>query len=235
MNMMIEQEKSLIPACDVDLDRFELIVKETAHIPIISAYKIGFMLAMEAGLPKVCEAARRHTAKPLIYDHQKAATDIPDTGKAFMHVCKKAGIDAVILFPQAGPETERAWIEAAKAEGLGAIVGGLMTHKCYTRGDGGYIADEAVIEIYLNAVKQGVTDFVVPGTNPEAIRKIREMLEHQKIEPVLYSPGLVTQGGDMKKALSAAGKRWHAIVGRAIYSAKNIHKAVEEISESLRA
>lgn len=234
MTKIISQEKSLIPACDVDADRFEVIVKATAHIPVISAYKIGFMLAMEIGLRKACEIARRHTTKPLIYDHQKAGTDIPDTGKAFMRICKKSGIDAVILFPQAGPETERAWIEAAKEEGLGVIVGGLMTHKGYTRGDGGYIADEAIIDMYLNAVKLGVTDFVVPGTNPEAIHKIREMLEHQKIEPVLYSPGLVAQGGDIKAALAAAGKRWHAIVGRAIYGAKNIHTAVEEIASSLR-
>ncbi len=234
MTKIISQDKSLIPACDVDADRFEVIVKETAHIPIISAYKIGFMLAMEIGLPKACEIARRHTTKPLIYDHQKAGTDIPDTGKAFMHVCKKSGIDAVILFPQAGPETERAWIEAAKGEGLGVIVGGLMTHKGYTRGDGGYIADEAIIEMYLNAVRLGVTDFVVPGTNPEAINKIREMLEHQKINPILYSPGLVAQGGNISEALKAAGGHWHAIVGRAIYGAKNIHAAVEELSQFLK-
>lgn len=231
--MIISQERSIIPACDVHLDRFEILVKETAKMPVIGGYKIGFMLGLEAGLPRVCEIARRHTSKPLIYDHQKAGTDVPDTGKAFAYTCKKAGVNAVILFPQAGPETEKAWIEAAKEEGLGVIVGGLMTHKGYTRGEGGYIADEAVIEMYLNAVKSGVKDFVVPGTNPAAIEKIRVMLEHQKIEPVLYSPGLVAQGGDVPAALKAAGKRWHAIIGRAIYGAKNIHQAVEELAALL--
>ena len=203
-------------------------------MPSVSAYKIGFMLALEIGLPKAVEMARIHTTKPLIYDHQKAGTDIPDTGKPFAHVCKQSGINAIILFPQAGPETERAWIEAAKEEGLGVIVGGLMTHKKYTRGEGGYIADEAVIEMYLNAVKLGVTDFVVPGTNPQAIEKIRVMLEHQGIEPTLYSTGFGAQGGDLSTAAKALGTRWHAIVGRAIYGAKNVRHAVEDLSALLK-
>jgi orotidine-5'-phosphate decarboxylase len=228
--MIISRDKSIIPACDVHLDRFETLVKETANIPVIGGYKIGFMLGLDTGLSRVCEIARRHTSKPIIYDHQKAGTDIPDTAKSFAFTCKKAGVNAVILFPQAGPETEKAWIEAAQEEGLGVIVGGLMTHKGYTRGEGGYIADEAVIEMYLNGVKSGVTDFVVPGTNPQAIEKIRVMLEHEKIEPVLYSPGLIAQGGDVEEAKRAAGNRWHAIIGRAIYGAKNIQKAVEELA-----
>ena len=232
--MIIKQERSIIPACDVELDRFETLIKESKDHPMIGGYKIGFKLALENGLPKVCEIARKYTAKPLIYDHQKAGTDVPHTSKAFAYTCKKSGIDAVILFPQAGPCTEQAWIEAAREEKLGVIVGGLMTHEKYTRGDGGYIADEAVIEMYLNAVGQGVTEFVVPGTKPQMIEKIRVMLEHEKIEPILYSPGLGAQGGDVKEALKAAGKHWHAIVGRSIYAAKNIHKAVDEIAALLQ-
>ncbi len=65
---------------------------------------------MGHGLPAVIIAARKHTDKPIIYDHQKAGTDIPDTGRNFARVVKKAGVDTVIFFPQAGPETARAWI-----------------------------------------------------------------------------------------------------------------------------
>jgi len=232
--MIINGNRSLIVACDCSAHRFEWVLKETCHMSAVGAYKIGFLLAMEIGLPRVTEMVRQLTTKPLIYDHQKAGTDIPDTGKAFAHVCKKSGMDAIILFPQAGPETERAWIEAAKEEGLGVIVGGLMTHKGYTRSEGGYIADEAVIEMYLNAVKVGVTDFVVPGTNPAAIEKIRLMLEHQGIKPVLYSTGFGAQGGDVQKATSAMGNNWHIIAGRAIYAAKNVRSAVEDLSVLLK-
>jgi len=232
--MIINEDRSLIVACDCSAHRYEWVLKETCHLSSVSAYKIGFILAMEIGLPKAVEMARNHTNKPLIYDHQKAGTDIPDTGKAFARVCKQSGINAIILFPQAGPETERAWIEAAKEEGLGIIVGGLMTHKKYTRGEGGYIADEAVIEMYLNAVKLGITDFVVPATNPQAIEKIRVMLEHSGIKPVLYATGFGVQGGDLKTAAVALGDRWHAIIGRAIYAAKNVRHAVEDLSTLLK-
>lgn len=227
--MIIKQSKSIVPACDVPLERLGALVAATADISEIGAYKIGMVLAIEAGLPRAVEVIRKHSDKPIIYDHQKAGTDIPDTGHPFARACRRAGVDAVILFPQAGPVTERAWIRAAKEEGLGVVVGGLMTHQSYTQGEGGYICDQAVLDMYLNAAKEGVEEFVVPGTKIEAIHKIREMLEHQGIKPAFYSPGLIKQGGDIRAACDAAGERWHAIVGRALYGADDIHAAAREM------
>jgi orotidine-5'-phosphate decarboxylase len=231
--MIIERDRSIVPACDVSEDELDKLVKATADVQGVGAYKVGMVLAMSIGLPRTVEIVRRHTDKPIIYDHQKAGTDIPETGHPFMRVCREAGVDAVILFPQAGPVTETAWIRAAKEEGLGVIVGGLMTHQCYTEGEGGYLADQKVLDIYLNALKEGVTEFVVPGTKIEAIHKVREMLEHEGAEPTFYSPGLIKQGGDIKAAAEAAGKRWHAIVGRALYGADDMHKAAEELVRCL--
>ena len=231
--MIISRERSLIPACDVSIERLHDLVRETADIPEIGAYKLGMVLALSAGLPKAVDAVRKYTDKPIIYDHQKAATDIPDTGRAFAKVCKSAGVDAVILFPQAGPATERAWIRAAREENLGVIVGGLMTHAEYTEGEGGYISDKSVLDMYLNALKEDVTDFVVPGTKTEAVHKIREMLEHEGITPTFYSPGLIRQGGDVKEVMKAAGSKWHAIIGRALYEAKNINAAALELAKNL--
>lgn len=231
--MIIEQARSIIPACDCGAERYEALVKATAGIPAVGAYKLGFFLALSIGLPRAVEIARRYTKKPLIYDHQKAATDIPDTGKAFAKVCKDAGINAVILFPQAGPETERAWIDYALSEELGVIVGGLMTHKKYVRSEGGYIADDAIIEMYEKAANLGVNDYVVPGNNPEAIKKIRAMLEREHSHPVFYSPGFVAQCGTITDAAKAAGERYHAIVGRAIYEAEDMGAAAKELCSHL--
>lgn len=231
--MIIEQPRSVIPACDCDVERYEALVKVTADISGIGGYKLGFVLSLSIGLPRAVEIARRYTKKPLIYDHQKAATDIPDTGMPFARLCKDAGIDAVILFPQAGPETERAWIDYARGEDLEVIVGALMTHKKYVRSEGGYIADEAIIEMYEKAANFGVNDYVVPGNNPEAIRKIRAMLTREYAHPVFYSPGFVAQGGTITEAAKAAGESYHAIVGRAIYEAKDMRKAAEEMCSHL--
>lgn len=225
MKKIIKSAKSIIPACDVSLDLYEDIVKETADLDCVGGYKIGFVLGLTYGLPKIVELTRKYSDKPVIYDHQKAGTDIPDTGVKFVQTCKDAGIDAIIIFPQAGPETEKAWIKAALDSDMGIIVGGLMSHPAYVRSEGGFLADEAILEMYLNAADLGVTDFVVPGNRPDDIKKIRSELVNKGITPIFYSPGLLTQGGKIEDASDAAGDYWHAIVGRGIYKSGNIRDA----------
>src|SRR3989338_8617718 len=112
---IIKLKKSIIPSCDVDsLDRLKRLVKETCSVNGVGAYKIGFEIVIPFGINNVISAIREITDLPIIYDHQKAGTDIPDTGDKFMKACKEADVDAVIIFPQAGPITEEAWIGAAK-------------------------------------------------------------------------------------------------------------------------
>jgi hypothetical protein len=105
MQRIIQRDRSIIPACDVDLKRFEEIVKATRDLPKVGAYKISAALALSSGLPEVIRIARKHTDKPLIYDHQKAGTDIPETGKVFAQTLKACGVDALIIFPLSGPAT----------------------------------------------------------------------------------------------------------------------------------
>jgi orotidine-5'-phosphate decarboxylase len=231
---IIKIPRSVIPACDVeDIKKFEEIVQETAGIEKIGAYKIGFELALQYSLPKIVKTARKFTDKPIIYDHQKAGTDIPDTGKSFAKTCKKAKLDAAILFPQAGPETEKAWINALKEQGIGVIIGGEMTHKGYLETENGYILSEAPKRMYELAVSLGVNDFVVPGNKPEKISYYKGFIESKGAKPVFYSPGLIAQGGKISDSAKAAGKNWHAIVGRALYEAQDIKKAALELVKEI--
>ena len=184
------------------------------------------------GLGRWVETARKHTNKPLIYDHQKAGTDIPEMGMRFARVCKS--VDAVILFPQAGPITEREWIHAAKDEGLGVIVGGEMTHKGYLSNDGGFINTESPSEMYRIAAEEGVCDFVVPGNKPEKISLYKNLITQCGVQqPIFYSPGFISQGGLVKDAIKAAGENYHPIVGRAIYDAKNIAEVTAQFVQQL--
>ena len=232
MGGIISRDKSIIPACDVVyLEDLEKLVDATCNVEGIGGYKIGFGLALRYGLPVVCEAIRNWTDLPIIYDHQKAATDTPHTGELFAKTCKDAGLDAIILFPQAGPETEKAWIKACKDEKLGVIVGGEMTHPSYVESDGGWIDDMALAKIYTIAKEAGITDFVIPGNKPDRIKVYANMLKD--VEPVFYSPGLVAQGGEITESAKAAGERWHAIVGRGIYKARDMEKAAKELSSQL--
>lgn len=231
---VIGRDRSVIPACDVEtLEQFEELVKQTANVDGIGGYKIGFELGLGYGLPAVVSAARKHTDKPIIYDHQKAGTDIPDTGKNYAKVMKKSGVDTVIFFPQAGPETERAWIYHALDNGLNVIVGGRMTHPAYAVSEGGFITDEGALDMYRIAARAGVNNFVVPGNKPEVIKQVREVVEAEGVSPVFYAPGFVAQGGKIEAAAKVAGDRFHGIVGRGIYQAKDMHTAAVEHTSQL--
>ncbi len=225
---IIKLRRSIIPSCDVDsLKKLRELVTATHDVEGVGGYKIGFELVILAGMNEVVKTIREVSNLPVIYDHQKAGTDIPEMGSHFMNACKRSGADAVIIFPQAGPQTERAWIAAAQKARLPIIVGGEMTHEGYLQQDGGFIGDDAPIKIYELAGSLGVTDFVVPGNKPFKIEFYRKFLEARKISPVFYSPGLIAQNGDITASAKAAGDNWHAIIGRGIYQAKDMRKAAQ--------
>jgi orotidine-5'-phosphate decarboxylase len=186
-------------------------------------------------LPRVVEVTRRYTTKPILYDHQKAGTDIPDTGKPFARLLKQAGVDCGILFPQAGPVTMRAWVEALREEGVGVMVGGWMSHAGYVQSQGGFLADEALVRLYQEAARLGVVDYVMPGNQPAVIQRLREVVRNEGIEPALYMPGFVAQGGSLQAAAEVAGPRWHGIVGRGIYEAADPIEALDSLWKQFQA
>lgn len=228
---IIKLKKSIMPSCDVDsLEKLGRLVKATCSVKGIGAYKIGFELVIPFGMGNVVKTIRKFTKLPIIYDHQKAGTDIPEMGTKFVKACRL--VDAVILFPQAGPETEAAWIKSAQQAKMNVVIGGEMTHQAYLREAGGFIDDNAPRRMYEIAASMGVSDFVIPGNKPEKSMEYAELIKSKIKNPVFYSPGLVAQGGnisDLAKRLDS----WHAIVGRAIYEAKDMKKAAEEMAKEL--
>lgn len=230
---IIAKDRSVVIACDVpDIEKFEEIVRETSDIEAVGAYKIGSGLALNYGLAKIVDTTKKYTDKPIIYDHQKAGTDIPDTGKNFARACKKAGVDAVILFPQAGPETERAWIYHALTNELKVIVGGRMTHPAYSVSEGGWILDDGTFDMYRIAAQIGINNFVVPGNKPEVIEKVKEIVEAEGVSPVFFAPGFIAQGGKIEEVAKKL-ERWHAIIGRGIYEARDTKQAALDYTSQL--
>jgi orotidine-5'-phosphate decarboxylase len=226
------KKRSIIPALDCSLQKAVEIAINT-HTDV-HAYKIGFQLALAHGLPKVVHALRGSCQEEicLIYDHQKGGTDIPETGDAFMEVCKASGIDAVILFPLTGPSTQNQWIKEATKYDMDIIIGGEMTHPNFlnTVGEDGYISANAPKWIYENALAMGVKHFVVPGNKPDRVEYYRSILGG---EVTFYSPGLVTQGGSIETSGKVAGEKWHCIVGRALTKSDNIRKTIRELTANL--
>lgn len=224
MNRLIAADRSIVVAADVGIDDLHTLAGDLSDAPGIGAFKVGFTAGLDdEGLFGVVSTIRAWSENiPIIYDHQKAGTDILDTGESFARVVKRAGCDAAILFPLAGPETQSAWTKACQDEGLRVIVGGMMTHPRFLASEGGYISDDAPMRIYERAYDDGVRDFVVPGTVERLphMRRIciflRGLAREEEID--FYSPGLITQGGSISECGKIAGKRFHSIVGRAITS-----------------
>jgi orotidine-5'-phosphate decarboxylase len=204
------------------------VARAIADHPFVSSFKVGFSLGLGEGLPTVVRALREFTDKPIVYDHQKAATDIPDTGSLFAKTMRRAGITEAILFPQAGPTTLSSWIKALHDEGIVPVVGAIMTHATYLQSEGGYLRDDFAAEVFARAAEVGVRKFVVPLTKPERIQILRF-----PDDAVFYSPGFGAQNGDPHAF--PAQQEHHLISGRALFAAKDPRAYVAETARALLA
>lgn len=224
MSNLISLQRSVIPACDVSsLNKLREMVEATCSLPGIGGYKVGLELIIPFGIRRVMAEMQMlwaNSSLPVIYDHQKGGTDIPDLGPKFASALAGAGVDAAILFPFGGAATERAWIQACQDVGLTVLVGAEMTQKEFFEEEGGFIAQSAPGKIFEIAASMGVTDFVVPGNKTHKVESYRKLLEASVgvNNLTLYAPGFVSQGGDITETGQVAGDNWHAIVGSAIYN-----------------
>jgi orotidine-5'-phosphate decarboxylase len=234
MKRLINLDKSIIPSCDVpDLEDLTKLVKNTCNVKGIGGYKVGLELVISYGLEKVVQTIKSHTSLPVIYDHQKGGTDIPNLGIKFAQACKRSGADAVILFPFGGKATEETWIKACNDNDLPVIVGAHMTQKQFLFSEKGFIADEAPQKIFEIALKNNVTDFVVPGNKADLVFKYKKQFDSSAKKYVLYAPGFISQGGKISECGHIAGNYWHAIVGSAIYNAEDMQKAATELAREI--
>ena len=228
---MFDIDHGVIVACDVKtLEELKNLVAATAPVKGIVGYKLGFILGLNYGLANAVETIKEITDLPVIYDHQKASTDIPDMGKEFAAVMKNSGVDSAIIFPQSGPITQESFIKSLINEKIIPMVGGEMTHPSYLTKDGGYLRDDAPEEMYKNGAKAGAEFFIVPGNKPEPIRKYAELLS-KLTDPKFCFPGIGRQGGDIEAAFKACGTSAYAIIGSSIYKAPDPRKAAEEFCE----
>ena len=75
------QSLGLVPALDLEtLDDLKRVVDATCDIDEVIEYKLGMHAVLHIGLFNAVKAIREFTDKPVIYDHQKAGADMPDSG-----------------------------------------------------------------------------------------------------------------------------------------------------------
>ncbi len=231
----LKKSKGIIVAADVstiaDLGQLAGI---SSQVPEVVAIKVGFSLALRYGLPSVVSSVNEVCTLPVIYDHQKAATDIPAMGKPFAKICHESGVQGVIFFPQAGPKTLEAFVSSAFDLGLVPIVGLAMTHEAYLQSEGGYIDDNAPELICKIAIANGVRNFVLPGTKPDITKNFSKNFLTPIQPAIIMMPGIGSQGGSIDHAFEAAkGHYPFAIIGSAIYNAPDPQKALEKFATEM--
>ena len=238
MRNIIPAEKSLIVAMDVEGAWFYDLVTALELVESIGAVKFGF-LQLNTGLESCVELARRTLGEiPIVYEHQKIGSGVTDGDFKFAKTLKRAGVDAVIIYPFTGPTTQQDWTKSLQDEGLAVLIGGVMTHGKFLLSEGGYVADEAVLKIYSLAIAQGVEHFVIPGNKLHWVTQIKQLLDDE-LGPgkyALYGNGFVRQGGDLVSCMNLVDHKLHAIIGSAIYHCKNVEdmrKAAVQFSNQL--
>ncbi len=239
VQQIIHADKSLIVAMDVDGAWFYDLVAALELVENIGAVKFGFF-QLNIGLESCIELVRNTLGDvPIIYEHQKIGSGVTEAGSKFAKTLKRAGVDAVIIYPFTGPKIQEDLTKSLQDEGLGVFVGGVMTHGNFLVSEGGYVADEAVLKIYSLAIEQGVEHFLVPGNKLHWAKSIKTLLDHElgPGEYALCANGLIRQGGDLLSCMELVDSRFHAIIGSAIYDHKNIEdmrKAAVLISNQLQ-
>lgn len=219
----------IVIAADVGtLPELRVLVELAAPVVEVVAIKVGFSLALTYGLPAVVRAVREISQLFIIYDHQKAATDIPQMGKPFAMLCRDAGVQGVIFFPLSGPKTLEGFVNAAIENELEPIVGLVMTHPSFLQSEGGFIVDFAPDSICSMAVSMGVRSFVLPGTKTDIVSKFGQGELARVKSGTIMMPGIGSQGGSLTAAFNAAKPhRRFAIIGSAIYNASNPKAALD--------
>jgi len=159
--------------------------------------------------------------------------DIGNTNMIAAERLWESGFDAIIVNPIMGPENLEHLISSAHKHDNGIISLVHMSHPGAKLGYGLSVKHSeskklsTLHELFLEWSLSLKTDGIVVGaTVPEIIR-----ICHKKIKGKceIYSPGVGTQGGDPKKALTSGTN--YLIVGRTIFNAKDPVKEAKKLQE----
>jgi len=210
----------------------ERIVTSTHNLDQVIGYKLGVLCSLSLGLSECTSLVKNHCDKQIIYDHQKAGNDIPDITRRLVSLTYKEGVTGFILFPFAGPAVMQAAIREGQSVGLRMIVGGYMTHPMFIEDDGGFIPQSLPQRIFDEAARLGVTDFVLPGNQPDVASAYASSISVAVQSPTFWTPGIGKQGGSIcaLRAKLPANANLIPIVGSSIYESSNPSLEVERLS-----
>jgi len=225
MDTLLKNKHGIIISCDFsNIEKLEKLVKETCSLDFIQGYKIGMLLTIKNSIQKITDIIRKHSDLPIIYDHQKFGTDIPEICSGeILQIIKNAGVNALVVFPLGGGETLKLVIKECFKVGLTPIVGGDMDHTGYIVEEGGYIDESAAQRIYIDAATIGVTHFMLPCSKLNRLKIYMHKLANIVANPQIFLTGIKEELSEELLDACAVIHDYNsfAIVGRGITEAKD--------------
>jgi orotidine-5'-phosphate decarboxylase len=222
---IFENVPSIIPSLDVDLVAMKNILEEIGGLrKEIGGLKIGSLLVWRYGLNRVVEDVKTKSTVPIIFDAQKAGTDIPAIVEQQVELVAEAGVDAFIASPfGGGGNTLEAFISRSFKCEITPIVLLEMTHPMANE----YLIEDVGKKILLKSLELGVENFVAPANNPERVKLYKDLASDMSKKIKIFSPGVGPQGGGPDSAVKAGTD--FVIVGRSIIQAKSPAKEVADM------
>jgi len=241
-----KKESSIVLALDFPFrspeKREELLanaqdVLEAVH-QYVCAVKINHHLVLPLGtFDGVQKLVTQIHEKELLAIMDCKANDIGATNQVIAEYYYAAGFDALIANPFVGwEEGLKPIFDTAYRLQRGVVLLAYMSHKGASEGYGQTIYDKETgvktlqyVSFAKKALKWNADGAVVGATYPEKIKEISEILGENV---PIYSPGIGTQGGAAKAALSAGA--CYLIVGRNITLAQNPREASKRLCSAIR-
>jgi len=211
----MKKETRLILALDEPEKEKALNVAEEVY-DVVDAVKVNYPLVLSAGISIVEELAE---LSDVICDFKIA--DIPNTNMLIVKEVLKHNASGVIVHGFMGQDSVKACVDAA--EGRDVFVVTEMSHPGAVE-----FMQPLTDKLAKLAVNAGVAGVIAPGTRPERIKHIRNIVG----DLLILTPGVGAQGGKACDAISAGAD--YVIVGRSIYKSDNPRKTAVEIVNEIR-
>lgn len=216
-------EKSpLILANDYD-DGSNLESRTLRNIKTLHRYlcgiKLNFHVLLPLGQKQIQKIARTAHDSDVLMIADIKLNDIGNTNNVTVETLWGMGFDAVIVNPMMGPANLQRLVDLSHKNGKGIISlchmsspEAKLTYELPVRAK-----NTQLYHLFLQwATKMHVDGIVVGATFPEIIKLCKR---RSKGAVSIYSPGIGTQGGDIRQTIAAGSD--YLIVGRSITQAKD--------------
>jgi len=229
------KDSRIILANDYNSTNTKIVSQTIKNIKTMHKFLCGIKLNFHVLLPlgkkeiiKINKTAHQYGLQTIA---DIKLNDIGNTNKITSKTLWDFGFDAIIVNPIMGPKSLKKIVTEAHKRGKGVIV---LCHMSAPEAKLSYeinvklsknLKPKPLYQLFLKwAVSNGADGIIVGATYPKIINYCKK-ISGKKLD--IYSPGIGTQGGSAKKAITSGSD--FLIVGRTILGSKNPARIAKQL------